>query len=117
MDVRISFERHRQRRASSGRREHYPTALRARALAYLRERRAHGATVAEVARELGISRGTLGAWESAPEPATRMPTLRPVEVMAGLKTASPIVVRGARGIVIEGLDLDGIAALLAKVSA
>ncbi|MCC6812124.1 MAG: transposase [Deltaproteobacteria bacterium] len=91
--------------------------MQRKAVAYLRARREHGASIEEVAREIGVTKGSLYRWQREPKQTrATQPALRPVQVMAALKPAAAIVVRGPRGILIEGLDIGGIAELLAKVS-
>ncbi|WP_408629706.1 transposase [Anaeromyxobacter oryzisoli] len=44
----------------------YPETIREAAVEYLRRRRAAGATVSAIARELGVTRDTLLAWTATP---------------------------------------------------
>lgn len=89
----------------------YPPPLRRIAVEYFERRRAAGATVEAISRELGVKRHTLVAWTSATE-STQAPRFVPVNVVAERTTPSTFVVHGPRGIRIEGLDLAGVIALL-----
>ncbi|HYG69851.1 MAG TPA: hypothetical protein VD838_19400 [Anaeromyxobacteraceae bacterium] len=84
----------------------YPPALRQMAVEYFERRRAAGATVEAISRELGVKRHTLVAWTSVAE-AAEVPRFVPVNVVAERPTPSGFVVHGPGGIRIEGLDLAG----------
>jgi transposase-like protein len=85
----------------------YPEEARGVAVAYGRARERDGATVYRAARELGIPMQTLQAWMRAAAPAFRR-----VTVEAPAASAPPrLVVRTPSGLIIEGLDVLGVAAL------
>ena len=89
----------------------YPPALRRTGAEYFRRRRAVGASVATVARDLGVRRQTLLAWAAEAEAKTRAAFV-PVAVVPDAAVASRIVVHGPVGLRIEGLDVATLAALL-----
>lgn len=104
-----------------GRGKRYPRALLEKMLSYTVARRRQGATLLAVGGELGMNWKTLARWLGerkaarfervevvAPAPATPTPT--PVAM-----AAFPIVVHGPRGVRIEGLDIDGVAALVRRL--
>lgn len=75
---------------------------------YAAEQRAGGRTTASIARALGLTAATLTTWSAA------RPSFVPVTVMSEL--SGGIVVRGPCGLVIEGLDIDGLGRLLRALS-
>ena len=95
----------------------YPPVLLRRIEDYARERRAQGASRAQICREVGISSPTLVRLLTA-----ESGTLRRVRVAAD--TASEVVppalgsltVRGPGGIVVEGLDIASVAALVRELA-
>ena len=93
----------------------YPPALRRMAAEYFRRRRASGAAVEAISRELGVKRHTLVEWAAAPQVATA-PRFVPVSVVADEPAMSGIVVRGPGGVWVEGLDLAGVAELLRRLA-
>lgn len=105
-----------ERASRRARRRRYPAALRERAVRYARMRQARGAVRREIAAELGLNLRTLSNWLDG------RGRFRAVEVIDARRetTASPtsavvLVVLTPRGLRIEGLDLDGVAALVARV--
>ena len=97
-----------------GRGRPYPKGLLQKLLSYTVARRRQGATIVEVAAEVGISFRTLGRWLGERKAAGGFER---VEVVAAPRPASTvaIVVHGPRGLRIEGLDLIAIAELLRRV--
>lgn len=100
--------------APPGPRRRFPPALREEMASYIRERLAQGASKTHVAAELGVSAPTVARLGA--RPATR--ALVPVRVVEEQEPARwTVTVRGPYGLVIEGLDVRGVAALLKAVSA
>lgn len=97
----------------------YPERCRRLALDYVEERLDEGASLLSISETLGVSPQTLSDWRgrygdelrpvrvSAPEPE---PETEPPEVPAG-EAARPVVVLPG-GTRIEGLDVDGVIAVL-----
>ena len=98
--------------ARSGVGRAYPAELRERAAAFVERRRREGASEGEIGRELGISPMTFRRWV-APRSTSGF-------VLATVDAPRPapiqIVVHGPHGIRIEGLDVDGVVALLERLS-
>jgi hypothetical protein len=90
----------------------YPVEIRERAAAFVERRRREGASEGAIGRELGISPMTFRRWVARRSSSGF--------VLATVDAARPtplgVVVHGPRGIRIEGLDLDGVAALLERLS-
>lgn len=100
--------------APPGPRRRFPPALRQEMASYVRERLAQGASKTQVAAELGVSGPTVARLEAR----TATPALVPVRVVEEQEPArGTVTVRGPYGLVIEGLDVAGVAALLRAVSA
>jgi len=95
-----------------------PPGLRREVVAYARERVAGGAWRSAVARELGVSIGTIERWLSQPEPSARpdgaTPKLRRVRVTeARARSERPaLVMTTASGIRVEGLAVEDVVAIL-----
>ena len=85
----------------------FPRDLKVRASAWLAERRAAGATVAELATELGLASGTVLRWSARPSRA-----LVPVEIVAEPIAASSMSIVSPSGFRIEGLSFAEAVALL-----
>ena len=81
--------------------------LRRRLVAHVHERRAAGASLAAIERELGISGPTVRRLE-------REGVLVPVEVVDAVAPARPVVLRSPCGAVVEGA-VDDIALLLRRL--
>jgi transposase-like protein len=96
-----------------GPRRRFPPELRAELAVYARERLAQGVSQARVASELGVSAPTVARLGGRAAPRALVP-VRVVEDDAPPRVA--ITVRGPCGLVIEGLDVAGVAALLREVS-
>lgn len=92
----------------------YPMATRRRAIEYARAQLDGGSSATRIARELGISAITLGSWMKGD-------VLARVEVIAeptavAVQEVDPISVLDTRsGLRIEGLTLDAVVALLARL--
>lgn len=101
---------------SVGGQRRYPARLRARIVEYCRDRLQEGVSLTSVSSELGVSYPTLSRLLKEPE----RPRLRRVRISAPQAAASDVraavVVRGPSGIVIEGLDVAGVAALVRALS-
>ncbi len=92
----------------------YPAAFRAAALALARPRLERGVSIARVARDLGLPTQSLGRWSRRPPRPSAAP-LRPVAVVpAPASTPRPtgLVLLTPRGHRVEGLDRDGLIAVL-----
>ena len=95
-----------------GRGRRFTSALCASIARYARGRVAEGASQSAVASELGVSQPVIGrALQAAPD------GLVPVRVIPGPKSSAvDMVVRTRDGLIIEGLDLDGLAGLIRALS-
>jgi transposase len=91
----------------------YPVAVRRQGAAYLAARRAGGAAVSVVTRELAVRRDTLLGW-ARPAAAPAKARFLPVAVVE--ERAGRIVVHGPHGVRVEGLDLAGVAELLRRLA-
>jgi hypothetical protein len=91
----------------------YPAELQRRGAEYLRVRRAAGAPLSAVLRELGVRRETLAGWAEPPG-AKERPRFVPVTVVAA--PVGRIVVHGPGGLRVEGLDVAGVAELLRRLA-
>ncbi|MHB0968705.1 MAG: transposase [Thermoanaerobaculia bacterium] len=107
--TRLRRELARQSRRRERRR--YPAALRNEAVGYARARRTEGATHVEIAGELGVQVRTLCNWMRG------RGAFRAVEIVerpAALNTPAWVVTT-PRGLRVDGLDLETLAALIARV--
>jgi hypothetical protein len=86
----------------------FGAAAKTRIAAHVRERRAAGERLSAISTELGIPEETLSRWCRRPSGFVT------VEVQS--QRASALVVRGPRGLVIEGLDLDQVAELVRRLA-
>jgi transposase len=98
-----------------GRGRGYPKGLLEKLLSYTVARRRQGASIVEVASEVGINFRTLGRWLGE----RKAGRFGRVEVVATATSAAAaartIVVHGPRGLRIEGLDLAAVAELVRRV--
>jgi len=98
-----------------GRGRAYPKGLLEKLLSYTVARRRQGASIIEVASEVGINFRTLARWLGARKTAR----FGRVEMIAAPVTtaaaATAVVVHGPRGLRIEGLDLAAVAELVRRV--
>jgi hypothetical protein len=99
-----------------GRGRPYPKGLLEKILSYTVARRRQGAKLIEVAAELGLQGQALSRWLGEKRRVNRFDR---VEVVAAPSVAVPasstIVVHGARGLRIEGLELAAVAELVRRV--
>lgn len=113
--ARLRRELERQSRRRERRR--YPAALRREAIAYAREQRDEGVSILRIAGALGLRVGTLRNWLGRRSPVAQAAFQR-VELVAARAVstpAQPLVVTTPRGLRIEGLDLDTLARLIARI--
>jgi len=101
-----------------GRGKPYPKGLLEKILSYTVARRRQGAKLVEVAAELGLHDQALSRWLG--EKRTSKQRFERVDVVAATpapvsRATSPIVVYGARGLRIEGLELAAVAELVRRV--
>ena len=101
-----------------GRGRPYPKGLLEKILSYTVARRRQGGRLVEVAAELGLRDQALTRWLGEKRAAKRFDRVEVVVAPPALASspASAIVVHGARGLRIEGLDLAAIAELVRRVS-
>ncbi|MEY2934725.1 MAG: hypothetical protein RL033_5474 [Pseudomonadota bacterium] len=88
----------------------FPRDLKERTSIWIAERRAAGATAAQIAAELGLASGTVLRWEKAGKRSAR--ALVPVEVVADVAVAGALAVVSPSGFRIEGLSFENAVALL-----
>lgn len=103
-----------------------PAELKRVVVEHARARRAIGASWRVIGREVGVDAKRLQVWlrESPPRPAASTalalrPRMIPVRVTARpvpAATAREIIVRGPRGVSVEGLSVSDVAALLMELS-
>jgi transposase-like protein len=93
-------------------RRRYSPMLREQAVTYWRNRRQHGERFRDVAAALGVASWSLHRWTRASKTRARF---RPVAVAALPPAGTPalVVVMGATGPRVEGLDIESAARLLA----
>ena len=111
----LEFRAAARRAGPRGAGRRYPSTLRRAGAEYFRRRRAAGASVATVARDLGVRRQTLLAWAAEPEGETRAAFV-PVTVVPDAAALSRIVVYGPGGLRVEGLDVAGVIAVLSGLA-
>jgi hypothetical protein len=99
-----------------GRGRAYPKGLLEKLLSYTVARRRQGASIVEVAAEVGINFRTLARWLGARKTA-RFEQVAVVAAPAATaaSVAATIVVHGRHGLRIEGLDLVAVAELVRRV--
>ena len=114
MDQALVRFRQAAARENRGRRDvrrRYSPMLREQAVTYWRKRRQHGERFRDVAAALGVASWSLHRWTRALKTRARF---RPVAVAMTPPSAPPlVVVMGATGLRVEGLDVDSAARLLA----
>ena len=86
-----------------------PELLRSDITAYARERQAGGASLEEIAAEVGLTRETIRNWLRSAK-ADR--ELVPVAIVPEIVEGAAIVVVSPQGYRVEGLDVAGVATLL-----
>ena len=101
-------------RRESGPGKRYAPELRARVLAWVRERRQEGATLMEISSELSLPEETVRRFATLAEAAAQQPgALLPVEVIADpTEHVERVRVLGPSGYFVDGLSLPQAAALL-----
>lgn len=100
----------------SGPQRRYPPALLGRIEAYARARRAQGASNAQICREVGISAPTLVRLLTAEAGTLRRVRVAGDTAAEGMPASVSLTVRGPGGIVVEGLDVAGVAALVRELA-
>lgn len=98
----------------TGRGRAYPPSLRAEVLRHARARLAAGEAASAIATDLGLHAATLASWLGlkAQAPAT----FARIEVLAQpAASAAALIVHTPQGLRIEGLDVDGLVALLRRL--
>lgn len=100
-----------------GRGRPYPKGLLEKVLSYTVARRRQGAKLIEVAAELGLHKQVLSRWLGEKRAAKRFDRVEVVAASTAVaaSAASTIVVHGARGLRIEGLELAAVAELVRRV--
>jgi transposase-like protein len=110
---RLRAEAHQLARGKVPRAVRYPAAFRAAAVGLAGPRLERGGSIARVARDLGLPIQSLGRWVRRPTPAA---PLRPVAVAPEREVAPPppagLVLLTSQGHRVEGLDRDGLIAVL-----
>lgn len=98
-----------------GRGRPIPAGVRSAALAYVQRRRAEGASQETIARELGIAQHTVSTWlrKVASEANAALVPVR-VDYAAPISGAD-IVITTPRGLRIDGLALDDVCTIVARV--
>jgi transposase len=97
-----------------GRGRAYPKGLLEKLLSYTVARRRQGASIVEVASDVGINFRTLARWLGARKTA-RFGRVEVVAAPVTTSAAPSIVVHGPRGLRIEGLDVAAVAELVRRV--
>ena len=97
-----------------GRGRAYPKGLLEKLLSYTVARRRQGASIVEVASEVGMNFRTLARWLGARK-AARFGRVVVAAPVAAAAADVAIVVHGPRGLRIEGLDVAGVAELVRRV--
>ena len=109
--IRSQISRFRQGRRSTAVR--YPAAFRLEVLAIARRRRARGAGVARIARELGLAPWTLALWlRKRPSGVLRVVDVTPDPAPVSAPSVAGPVLITPQGVRIEGLDLPALVMLL-----
>ena len=100
---------------TAGAQRRYPAQLRSRIAEYSRDRIEAGVALSRVCSELGVSHPTLvRILDGRPAPMRRVRVAR--TKAAKIESRVALVVSGPGGLVIEGLDVDGVAALVRALS-
>ena len=99
-----------------GRGRAYPKGLLEKVLTYTVARRRQGAKLVEVAAELALSDQTLSRWLGEKRTSTKFVQVVAAPTAVSEPIVAPaIVVHGAHGLRIEGLDLAAVAELVRRV--
>lgn len=115
MDDTPSLRRTIEALAANNFRRRYPAELRARVAAHARRELADGVTLWGIASSLGMGTTTLRRFLGDTRPWTLVP-VKVLDAVPKAELADPIVVRGACGVTVEGLDIAGVAGLLRALS-
>jgi hypothetical protein len=92
-----------------------PAELKREALEYVAARREQGATEETAAAEINLSALTISRWRR--ERASSSPRFLPVVIeQPSAEAVRQLVVHGPCGLRVEGLDIDGLAALVRRLS-
>jgi transposase-like protein len=114
---RLRSEAHQLARGKVPRAIRYPAAFRAAAVALAGPRLERGSSIARVAGDLGLPIQSLGRWM---RPLTPTAPLRPVAVTPEREAVPPppagLVLLTAQGHRVEGLDRDGLIAVLGALA-
>lgn len=98
-----------------GRGRAYPKGLLEKLLSYTVARRRQGASIVEVASEVGVNFRTLARWVGGRKTARFERVVVAAPVVAAAASPARIVVHGPRGMRIEGLDVAAVAELVRRV--
>ncbi len=102
---------------TAGAQRRYPAKLRERIAEYSRDRLKAGVGLTRVSAELGVSHPTLvRILDEKLAPLRRVRVARPKAAKDEPAATEALVVRGPGGLVVEGLDVEGIAALVRALS-
>ena len=110
-DLKSEVEGLRQLVAARGSR-HYSAELKAKVLAYAERRYREGASVSQVAKEVGVNVQTLSFWQE--RKANAQAPLRPVRIIDETSEAR-IVLLSRNGIRVEGLSVEQLIDVLRQV--
>jgi hypothetical protein len=111
MDASIRRLRSTARRLARGKHPsgiRYPAPFQHAVVTLARTRMGHGQSLAQIARDVGVSFPTLGAWLGRPA----RPVLKPVAVVPETEPSSRVVLVTPQGFRVEGLDHDVLVAVL-----
>ena len=111
LDRELRDLRHHLGAIPRGRGRRIPAALRARVIAWAAARRTHGAGWRALARELGVSAGTLKHWLAPRVEPTHAVALRPVAV-TDEPARQPLTLVAPSGLRIEGATIADVIAIL-----
>jgi len=97
-----------------GNRRRYPARLRAKIADYSHGRIAEGASITRVCSELGVSHPTMV--RILQEKPAQLRRVRVVNSNEAKQQRGEVTVKGPGGLVIEGLDINGVAVLVRALS-
>ena len=115
MDDTKSLRRAIEALAPNHYRRRYPAELKARITAHARAELSRGTHLRRVATLLGMGFQTLERFLEEERPAALLP-VRVIDPVTVARAPPRLMVRGGCGVTVEGLDLEGIAALLRALS-
>jgi transposase-like protein len=95
---------------SKHKRRRYPSELRRRIVEHVRERRAAGMLLNDIAREIGISSTLLHRWD-----LTLVRKFRRVELSAAPSSSARCLLHAPHGVRVEGLTLDDLVEVLRRL--